>query len=101
MCAAILSCFHELVARSRVVVEEIHGHRSPDQGDDAFGYHGSIEDGASHALVFNAAGHERTLCGMETTNGSTGYCDEKTGEYSIGKSKRLGTTIAQTIPNFG
>ena len=61
------------------IVEEIAGHGSPDEGDNTFGDHGAVENGAAHLLRLQATGHERTLSAMETTDGTAGDGDEEAG----------------------
>src|SRR5690606_14271875 len=58
------------------LVEEGHGRCRPDQGDDALGDHGAVENLAPIGLVAEAASHQRTLSGMETADGAAGDGDE-------------------------
>lgn len=61
----------------RLVEGKPHG--APDQGDDAFGNHGAVENGTALAFRFDAARHHRGLGGVESADGSTGNGDEKHG----------------------
>ena len=54
---------------------------APYQSNYSFGYHGSIEQGASLAFTLDAPCHKRALGGMETADGSAGNSDEQAGEY--------------------
>ena len=62
-------------------VEEIHRYRCPDECHDTLGDHGAVENGATHLFRLHAAGHERALSGMETTDGTAGNRDEECREY--------------------
>ena len=100
MTTACLRGCQQLIAGRGVVVEEVHGHGSPDQGNDTFGYHGAIEDGAPLLLVLHAACHQRTLRGMETTDGTTGNGDEQGGENAVLQFQPLGTEVAEMVPQL-
>ena len=71
------------IARLGTVVEEEHGHRSPDQGDDTLSNHRAVKHRPGHTLALHAACHQRGLSGMEATNGTAGYGDKQTGEQAI------------------
>ena len=62
-------------------VEEIHRDCSPYQSNHAFGNHRTVEHRASHLLTLHTTGHQRRLCGMESTYRATGDSYEESGEY--------------------
>ena len=79
-----------------VLVEEISGGGSHHQSYNAFGYHCPIENGASVALACYATCHQRTLRGMEATDGTAGNADEHDGED--GQCNRIGMRVLQSVP---
>ena len=87
---AAIGLSYELVGHSSrhdlaptAIIEEIHRHGGPNESHDALGYHGTVEDGATVALTLHAAGHERTLCGVEAADGSTGDGEEEAWEQRV------------------
>ena len=90
------SCYL-FITRRRLVVEEIHGHRSPNQSHDTFSNHSTIEDRTAHLLARDAACHQRTLRSVETADGATGNGDEQCGE-NAGRRQGL---YRQAFPNLG
>ena len=71
---------YQLVAGSRLAIEEPSCHRSPYQRYDTLGNHGSVEDGTTHLLALQAARHQWALCSVETGDGTTGNGDKQGGE---------------------
>ena len=89
------SLFYCQVTGLRLVVEEEHGHRGPDECHNTLSNHGSVEDGTALLLALHAAGHQRALRSMETTYGSTGDGDKQTGEDAPGIECLTGKTLPQ------
>ena len=71
------------IARGWIAIEEPGCHRSPDQGYHTLGNHGTVENRTPHLLTLHATGHQRTLGGMETGDGTTGHRDKQSREDSI------------------
>ena len=65
------------------IIEEVDRNGSPYQSDYTLSNHRTVEDRTTQFLTFHTTCHQRTLSSMETTDGSTGYRDEKTRENRI------------------
>ena len=65
------------------IIEEIHGDGGPNQGNDALGNHGAVEDAAAHALTLDAARHKWTLRAVETADGTACNGQEQAGEQRV------------------
>ena len=86
----------------RFTIEEIHCDGCPDECHHAFRNHGAVEDSAGVALALQAACHQRTLCGVEATDGTTGDGDEKAGEEVLFPIGHHGEgAVGKSVPNFG
>ena len=72
---ASAASLHGCGQAARTVIERDAGRR-PDEGDDAFGNHGAVEDRAAEALVLEAARHDWGLRGMEARASAAGDRDE-------------------------
>jgi len=59
---------------------ELDGGGSPDEGNDALGNHGAVEDEAAAALILQTARHQGRLRAVESTDGSAGDGDAEEGE---------------------
>ena len=92
-------CTHALSPAA--VVEEIHRHRGPYQGNDALGNHRTIEDRTAHLLVLHASSHQRTLGGMETTDCTAGDGDEEAWEERTLLHERLRTQPSRVLVEIG
>ena len=79
-------------------VGKLQGGCRPYQGDDALGDHGTVEHAASLALVLDAAGHHRALCGVESADRSTGNGDAQAGEDG---QSAAGVVVLEGIGNLG
>ena len=69
------------VQQGAVVGVEGDAGGGPDQGDDALGHHGAVEDGAALLLAGDAAGHHGGLGGVEAGDGAAGNGDKHGGPY--------------------
>ena len=74
--AAGTMVLHESFAQASGIAVEGNTGSSPDQSDDPFADHGSVEDLVAVPFTLDAAGHDRRLGGMETGNGTAGHSDE-------------------------
>ena len=72
---ASAASLHRSCEAARAVIERDAGRR-PDEGDDAFGNHGAVENRTAEALVLEAASHDWGLCGMEAGASAAGDRDE-------------------------
>lgn len=77
---------------------KLQGGCRPYQSDDALGDHGAVEYATGLTLVLDAAGHHRTLSGVETADSTAGNGDAQTGED--GKSA-AGVVVFKSIGNLG
>ena len=83
------------------IVEEIHRHRSPDQGNDTLGNHRTIEDGTPHLLVLHTSSHQRTLGSMKTTDSATGNGNKETWEERTLLHERLRAQPRRVLVEIG
>ena len=74
-CAARAASFQSCL-KAACAVEECNACSCPDQADDTFCNHGAVEYWTSETFIFQAAGHERRLGGMETGNSAASNGDE-------------------------
>ena len=98
-----VGAFNEVVAGRGGGVEKPHAYRGPNQGHQAFGHHGAVEDTATHALRLQAATHQRALRGMEARHGTAGHGDEEGREDVVGPMfwVGFGAHVVEMAPQLG
>ena len=100
---AIGSSGDKLIAGRGLAIKKPYRHRGPYQRHGPLGNHRPEEQRPSHAFVFDAAGHQRALRGVEARDGTAGDGDEQHGEDAVGPTVwlRRGPHVVAVRPQFG